>query len=295
MSRLTLTGAGGGEHGPLRRDVEANIILSYDFFEATASDNRVSNVSSTTATSFGPTLTPTNDPTTGTCMGHNGGNHTANSLGLEDYGEDAYLACTPGDGTVAALVNGLTEFTISNWVKIDDYTGKKTLMPWFGLTEAHSIGIFTSSATAYYNQYGLFGDYSEFLFYEYNDRVSNVMPMDTCRVAGPPTNNSTNMAHWVLVYDGGAATHAGQCKLYVNGVDVYANSSGSTGAFSFYGSSAPTSISGVTDGLYVGRTYEGNGLLNNQLDLVRMWNFAMTQSEIDHEFNNGDGRGGAPD
>ena len=294
MSKLTLTGAGHGFTGPLRRDDEDNIILSYDLFESTASDNRLSNISSTTAATFGPTLTPTNDPATGTCMNINGGNHTANALGLIDTDSDAYLANT--DSGVGDLVNGLTEFTISNWVKIDDYSGNKVLMPWFGLTEAHSIGIYTGAAGAYYNQYGYYGDNAEWKFYEYNDLVANVMPMDTCRVAGPPTNNSTNMAHWVMVYDGNAGTHAEQCRLYVNGVDVYPNSSGSSGVFSFYGSGpSSAAISGVTDALYVGRTYEGNGLLNGQLDLVRMWDFAMTQSEIDYEFNSGDGRGGAPD
>jgi hypothetical protein len=158
------------------------------------------------------------------------------------------------NGTISAgnvtSLSGTSKFTLEGWVKFNTLSAWNTIFYRYG-SGTNRIAL-SSNAT---------------------NGLHVVVSNGSSNFANSPSNIITagEWFHVAMVYDGTQATNDSKLKLYVNGVAQTLVHGGGTGVI-------PTTAGTTTAPLIVGT--DGGNLFNGVMDEVRIWNTALSATDL---------------
>jgi hypothetical protein len=190
-----------------------------------------------------------------------------------------------GDGTqyvkstatgIDTDLDGLQHFSLSYWYKrTDTSAGFNQFVNW-GYQEPNPIATVLTGTVP---PPGGVGGYSDYSFYMNGTRVYRVYEY---------YNNSPRVLGWydeewhhlLFTFDGEEASAGDRVVMYFDDVDV------STLGLSVT-TSGPTSLNQSRSEMEIGAGVEGGQPMSGAIDLVGLWNWTMTPTDVTYEYNGG--------
>ncbi|WP_081659171.1 LamG-like jellyroll fold domain-containing protein [Pedobacter glucosidilyticus] len=167
----------------------------------------------------------------------------------------------PGNGTTTQqgvsfpninTLNSVTQFTLEAWVYIDNWNTGSIMLTGNG-TATNRIGI----------QLGTLPNTTKVLYFYVGNGANTSLQVNN------PNIDDGAWHHIAMVFDGSQATANDRIKVYIDGI---AKTTGIVNNGTF-----PTSTGVATNPFWLGRDF-----FKGQIDEVRIWNIALTQSQLDN-------------
>ena len=250
MSRLTLTGAGGGGDSFDPRRI-TGLLYAYNLDET---DNGTRYPFDSKGVDLSTVVNAPDNPVGGGIIGQ----------AMQGDGTQ-YVKST--DASIETTLDGLGNWTWSLWYKRTDTSTNRFVMGNFGYqSPTLEVGGLTG-AYAYHRLY--FNAVLCYSFYEYNPLT--VWDFD-----------DGNWHHFLYTFDGSQA-NADKIKMYYDGVDMSTLLTVTTAP-------SATAIVMTRSEMEIGSGVNGSQPTSGSIDLYGFWNWTMTPTDVEYEYNSGSGQ-----
>jgi hypothetical protein len=188
---------------------------------------------------------------------------------------DGSSSVEANDVSINTTLDGLANFTISFWYK--DHGG------------AGSVILNFNYLNPYISWYGSAGAYSTLKINVHGDnRYSIVVHNNAIEQVQCPWQDG-NWHHGLYTFDGAQISTA-RLKGYFDGVDMDGLVSGRAATTNCPVSELDANLGSVNQEMQIGSYFTPGYEAEGSIDLVAMWNYTMTQEEVEYEYNSGAGR-----